>query len=82
MASVYVDVDAGEFDDAELVSELKERGYEVSKEGGRHGAFAGPIDEAAWRLRRGEIEETLLLLARGLGGAFHDLPNILKRHAP
>jgi hypothetical protein len=57
---VYTDVDLDEFDDDDLIEELENRGYNVSKD---------PIVEESffnveWHVLRGELKEALILLER------------------
>lgn len=55
--SEYVDIDVGldEWDDEELIEEIKSRGYNVDDE---------DLTEIEWRWRRGDKKEALILLER------------------
>lgn len=55
--SEYVDIDVGldEWDDYELIEEIKSRGYNVDDE---------DLTEVEWRWRRGDKKEALILLER------------------
>ena len=55
--SEYVDIDVGldEWDDHELIEEIKSRGYNVDDE---------DLTEIEWRWRRGDKKEALILLER------------------
>lgn len=62
MAYVTVDVDVylDEFSDKELISELRSRGYFVSEV---HEDMSS-IEQVAWLLNIGKIEDALILLER------------------
>lgn len=81
MACVTIDVDLDEFDTSELIEQLQARGYIVSggKEKPKGTPLADDLDEAVCRLRRGEVEDALYLIARGLGPQFRDLPEAVSK---
>lgn len=53
---VEIDVSLDEWDDDELIKEIKSRGYKVEEE--------EELIEVEWRWRRGEKKEALILLER------------------
>jgi hypothetical protein len=54
--TVEIDIGLEEWDDSELIEELQARGYKVEEE--------PDFIEVAWRLRRGDVKEALILLER------------------
>lgn len=83
MAYVTIDVELDEIDTSDLIEHLQSRGYIVSggKEKSSDTPLAEDLDEAACRLRRGEVEDALYLIARGLGPQFRDLPDAVFKRA-
>jgi hypothetical protein len=77
-----VEVDLDDFEDEELVDELEARGYTVVKSAENGDQRSAIIDDAAWRLQRGDVEDALHILARTLGPQFRDLPEIVRRRLP
>ena len=71
MASVYVEIDADEFDDDELVSELESRGYVVTKDGansiGELGTLAHVEHLAICGLLQDARAEALSLVSKHIG---------------
>jgi hypothetical protein len=74
MATIEVEVYLDEFDDKELIAELKDRGYSISK-----GYSSETIHDAAWRLSRGEVDDALHILSRILGPGFRGLADACAR---
>ncbi len=60
--TVYVDVDADDFDDDDLIDELERRGYTVTKDPAADASFVN----VAWNIQRGNLKEALILLEREL----------------
>ena len=60
--TVYVDVDADDFDDDDLIDELERRGYTVTKDPAADACFV----DVAWHIERGNLKEALILLEREL----------------
>lgn len=60
--TVYVDVDADDFDDDDLIDELERRGYTVTKDPTADACFV----DVAWHIERGNLKEALILLEREL----------------
>jgi hypothetical protein len=58
--TVYIDVDAGDFDDDDLIDELENRGYTVTKDPAADACFV----DVEWHIQRGELKEALILLER------------------
>lgn len=54
--TVEIDIGLEEWDDSELIEELQARGYKVEEE--------PDLSEVAWRFRRGDVKEALILLER------------------
>jgi hypothetical protein len=54
--STEVEVSLDEWDDKEIIEEVKARGYKVEEEEG--------LIEAQWRWRRGDKKEALIILER------------------
>lgn len=62
--TVYIDVEADEFDDDELVEELEDRGYTVFKNLTQHEET--DLCVVAWLLDLNKTEEALIMLERML----------------
>ena len=58
--TIEIDVDAGEFDDSELIAELESRGYTVTSDGDENGF----VTEAIFRWERKEYTEALFQLEK------------------
>lgn len=80
--TVSVEIELSDIADDDLVFEVESRGYFLHNK-----APPAPIgdvellDEAAWRLNRGNSEEALRLLARALGAPFSALADLARRLA-
>ncbi|MBA1156902.1 hypothetical protein [Microvirga mediterraneensis] len=74
-----VEVDLGDFEDDELVDELEARGYTVVKSADSGDQRSAILDDAAWRLSRGDVDDALHILARTLGPQFRDLPELVRK---
>ena len=58
--TVCIDVDLEDFDDDELVDELEDRGYTVTKDP----AVDTKLVNVFWHVQRGELKEALIHLER------------------
>lgn len=59
MPYVHVDIDLEDFDDSDLIEELKERGYKVGEE-----TLANDLEDVIWHFKGGRPKEALIALER------------------
>ena len=61
--TVYIDVEADEFDDDELIEELEDRGYSITKNPLQY-TSDDDLKNIAWLLTLNKTEEALIQLER------------------
>jgi len=56
MPTVYAEVDLADFDDEDLIKELRYRGYDIDLE--------PSMEDVIWRYKLGYIEDAMIILER------------------